>query len=65
MISRNGNPMTRFAGLSEQIAATLDVFDAILDGEVIVADETGRLQFYDHRAGTRLCGLRFDLAQRS
>jgi ATP-dependent DNA ligase len=47
MISRNGNLMSRFAGLGDQIAATLDVVDAILDGEVIAADETGRPQFYD------------------
>jgi bifunctional non-homologous end joining protein LigD len=39
--------MHRFAGLSDQIAASLDVGDAILDGEVITADETGRPQFYD------------------
>ena len=47
LISRNGNQMSRFAGLSERIAASLDVGDAILDGEVIAADETGRPQFYD------------------
>jgi bifunctional non-homologous end joining protein LigD len=47
MISRNGNLMSRFAGLGDQIAASLDVGDAILDGEVIAADETGRPQFYD------------------
>jgi bifunctional non-homologous end joining protein LigD len=47
LISRNGNPMHRFAGLGERIAASLDVDDAILDGEVIAADETGRPQFYD------------------
>ena len=47
MISRNGNLMSRFAGLGEQIAASLDVGDAILDGEVIAADGTGRPQFYD------------------
>jgi bifunctional non-homologous end joining protein LigD len=36
LISRNGNPMTRFAGLGKQITASLaDVGDAILDGEVI------------------------------
>jgi bifunctional non-homologous end joining protein LigD len=47
LISRNGNPMTRFAGLGDRIAASLDVSDAILDGEVITADETGRPQFYN------------------
>ena len=47
LISRNGNLMSRFADLSDRIAAALDVGDAILDGEVIAADETGRPQFYD------------------
>ena len=47
LISRNGNLMSRFAALSDQLAASLDVGDAILDGEVIAADETGRPQFYD------------------
>jgi bifunctional non-homologous end joining protein LigD len=47
LISRNGNPMHRFAGLGDQIAAVLDVEDVILDGEVIAADDTGRPQFYD------------------
>ena len=31
MISRNGNLMSRFVGLGDQIAASLDVGDAILD----------------------------------
>jgi len=45
--------MHRFATLSDQIAASLDVSDAILDGEVIAADETGRPQFYDLLWDTR------------
>jgi bifunctional non-homologous end joining protein LigD len=53
LISRNGNLMSRFTGLSDRIAATLDVGDAILDGEVIAADETGRPQFYDLLRDTR------------
>jgi bifunctional non-homologous end joining protein LigD len=53
LISRNGNLMSRFARLSDQIAAFLDVGDAILDGEVIAADETGRPQFYDLLRDTR------------
>jgi bifunctional non-homologous end joining protein LigD len=32
LISRYGNPMHRFAGRADQIAASLDVSDAILDG---------------------------------
>jgi bifunctional non-homologous end joining protein LigD len=47
MISRNGNLMSRFTGLGDRIAAALGMGDAILDGEVIAADETGRPQFYD------------------
>jgi bifunctional non-homologous end joining protein LigD len=39
--------MHRFEALGDKIAASLDVTDAILDGEVIAADETGRPQFYD------------------
>jgi ATP-dependent DNA ligase len=53
LISRNGNPMHRFDCLGDQIAASLDVSDAILDGEVIAADETGRPQFYDLLRDTR------------
>ena len=53
LISRNGNQMHRFAGLSDQIAASLDVSDAILDGEIIATDETGRPQFYDLLRDTR------------
>jgi bifunctional non-homologous end joining protein LigD len=47
LVSRNGHTFTRFDGLADQIAATLDVHDAILDGEIIAADETGRPQFYE------------------
>ena len=39
--------MRRFDGLGDQLAAVLDADDAILDGEVIAADVTGRPQFYD------------------
>jgi ATP-dependent DNA ligase len=46
-ISRRGKMMSRFAALADQVAAELKVNDAILDGEVIESDETGRPQFYD------------------
>jgi bifunctional non-homologous end joining protein LigD len=52
-ISRNGNVLKRFDGLSEQIDHELNIDDAILDGEVIADDETGRPQFYDLLRGTR------------
>jgi bifunctional non-homologous end joining protein LigD len=53
LISRNGNLMSRFDGLGDQIAAALDINDAMLDGEVIATDETVRPQFYDHLRRTR------------
>src|SRR6516165_2894617 len=46
-ISRNGNVMSRFEVLGDQVAAVLDVDEAIIDGEVIAVDETGRPQFYE------------------
>jgi bifunctional non-homologous end joining protein LigD len=46
--------MSRFAGLADRITAALDVGDAILDGEVIAADATGRPQFYDLLRNTRV-----------
>jgi bifunctional non-homologous end joining protein LigD len=53
MVSRNGNPMVRVTGLGDRIAAALEVDDAILDGEIIAADESGRPQFYDLLRDTR------------
>jgi bifunctional non-homologous end joining protein LigD len=62
LISRNGNLMTRFVGLGEQIAASLNVGDAILDGEVIASDDEGRPQFYDLLRRTRSAAyVAFDL----
>jgi bifunctional non-homologous end joining protein LigD len=52
-VSRNGNLLRRFDALCELVAAELDADDAILDGEVIAADETGRPQFYDLIRRTR------------
>src|SRR5262249_7607725 len=46
-ISRNGNALDRFRALADQVAASLGVNNAILDGEVIVSDAAGRPQFYD------------------
>jgi ATP-dependent DNA ligase len=43
----------RLDALCDQVAAEIEVGDAILDGEVIAADETGRPQFYDLLRGTR------------
>jgi len=46
LISRNGNVLSRFEALGDQAAAALDVDEAVIDGEVISADESGRPQFY-------------------
>jgi ATP-dependent DNA ligase len=53
LISRNNNIMTRFDPLADQVAAALEVDDAILDGEIIASDETKRPQFYDLLRGKR------------
>jgi hypothetical protein len=53
LISRNGNVLTRFDALGGALAAELDVGDAIIDGEMIDGDETGRPQFYDLLRSTR------------
>jgi bifunctional non-homologous end joining protein LigD len=46
-VSRNGKPLSRVAALADELANVLGVDEAVIDGEVIVADETGRPQFYD------------------
>ena len=54
--------MSRFNGLGEKIAASLDVDDAILDGEVVAVDQTGRPQFYDLLRNARVPAyVAFDL----
>ena len=52
-VSRRGNILTRFDLLCDQVAAELGVEDAIIDGEVIAADETGRPQFYELLRGPK------------
>ena len=47
LISRNGNVLSRFEALGEQMAGMLEIDEAIIDGEVVAVDETGRPQFYD------------------
>ena len=53
-VSRNGNHLARFDKLGDQLAAVLELGEAILDGEIIAADATGRPQFYDLLRGTRV-----------
>ena len=52
-IFRNGNLMRRFEALAERLAAVLEVDDAVIDGEIVATDETGRPQFYDLLRGRR------------
>ena len=52
-ISRNGNYLSRFDKLGDELAVSLDLDEAILDGEVIAADVTGRPQFYDLLRGAQ------------
>jgi bifunctional non-homologous end joining protein LigD len=47
IVSRRGNVLDRFAAFGEQLATELAVDEAILDGELIAADATGRPQFYE------------------
>jgi bifunctional non-homologous end joining protein LigD len=50
-ISRNGNVLSRCDTLGDQVAAALDVDEALIDGEVIAADETGRQREMQDNSG--------------
>jgi bifunctional non-homologous end joining protein LigD len=45
--------LTRFDALARSVAAELEASNAILDGELVALDETGRPQFYDLLRRTR------------
>ena len=47
LLSRRGNQMKRFADLSACIAKELKVNDAVLDGEIVALDGSGKPAFYD------------------
>ena len=62
MISRNGDMLSRFDALADQLGRLLDVDEALIDGEVIVVDETGRPQFYELlRVARSACYVAFDI----
>jgi bifunctional non-homologous end joining protein LigD len=54
--------LSRFDALAGQVGRLLDVDEAVIDGEVIAADETGRPQFYDLLQVPRsVCYVAFDI----
>jgi bifunctional non-homologous end joining protein LigD len=62
LISRTGNVLNRFQALGDKLARILEVDEAIIDGEVIAVDETGRPQFYDLlRRGRETAYVAFDI----
>jgi bifunctional non-homologous end joining protein LigD len=46
LVSRNGRPFKKFAVLRDSVAAVVGKHNAILDGEVVALDASGRAQFY-------------------
>jgi ATP-dependent DNA ligase len=62
VISRNGNMLSRFDALADQVGRLLDVDEAVIYGEVIAADETGRPQFSELlRVPRSACYVAFDI----
>src|SRR6266567_5025078 len=63
MLSRNGHPFASFSELGKQIASSLpNVQQAVLDGEIVCVDDSGKPQFRDllFRRGDP-CFFAFDL----
>ncbi|HZT29453.1 MAG TPA: RNA ligase family protein [Bryobacteraceae bacterium] len=46
LVSRNGNIFKSFPGLATSLAAAVGQHEAILDGEIVALDGSGRAQFY-------------------
>jgi hypothetical protein len=62
LVSRNGHVFASFAELGKQIAGSLRNTKAVLDGEIVCVDESGKPQFRDllfHRGTPRF--FAFDL----
>jgi ATP-dependent DNA ligase len=62
LVSRNRNRLRHLDQLAAALAKRLKVNDAILDGEIICADETGRPIFIEMLRGRHpVCFVAFDL----
>jgi ATP-dependent DNA ligase len=61
LVSRNRNRFRHLDTLAAALAKRLRVNDAVLDGEVICADETGRPIFIDLLRRKEPCFIAFDL----
>ncbi|MFL5531278.1 MAG: hypothetical protein ACJ8BC_04795 [Gemmatimonadales bacterium] len=62
LYSKRGNLMTRFAGLSRQVAGELGARELILDGEIVALDDEGRIDFWGLMRGQgTLAYAAFDL----
>ena len=62
LVSRNRNRFKHLDPLAAALAKRLRVKDAILDGEIICADQTGRPIFIDMLRGRHpVCFVAFDL----
>ena len=62
LISRNGHPFGSFTELGKRIAESLPDESAVLDGEIVCLDRSGKRQFTDllfHRGDP--CFIAFDL----
>lgn len=64
LVSRNGNQFSSFDVLREALPQEIDAKSAVLDGEMVVLDDSGRSVFNDllfHRAEPVFYAFRFAL----